>query len=151
MSPDQVEELHRLAAEYDRNIVVVGGWAENEQGVQNRIDALREYKKDRPAPRYDMPAWRNKGAPTSGLNIPGSKPDFDYWTRRGRRDLPEGLRRDLAVLFGIDVNKMEDFMDNYNHFPSGAKTVPPPGALTFHARTGTVTRRVAPWQKPPRW
>jgi hypothetical protein len=143
MSPQMVETLKGLAKHYDRNIVIVGGWAETELGVNNRIRALAEYGEEVEAPRYGVPDWRNTGAPTSGL--PGADPDFDYWTRRGRTDLPDSLKSDLARLFGVHK------MDNYNKFPSGALTVPPSGAITFHARTERVTRRLAPWQKPPRW
>jgi hypothetical protein len=147
LSPSQVEELKRLSEKYDRNIVIVGGWAETETGVSNRVRAFEKYGDAQvDALEYGVPWWRQTGPPTSGLNIPGKKPDFDYWTRHGGRDLPEGLKREMAPLFDIDPEDAGKYMDNYNIYDH-PPTVPPPSALVFHARKGTVTRKQAPWQK----
>ena len=70
------------------------------------------------------------------MGLPGATPDLDYWTPKGQSDLPDSLKKELADLFGAKVNQM----DNYNHHPAWVRTVPPSGAITFHARSGRVTR-----------
>ncbi|MCP4540709.1 MAG: hypothetical protein GY832_26520 [Chloroflexi bacterium] len=153
LSPDHVEELKRIAAEHGEDIHIVGGWAETEQGVANRIAAYNTYGKKRLAPEYGfVDEWqygprtknlkyRNTGAPKSGL--PGKNADLDIWTPRdrGRFTGPSpGVRQDLQSLFGVGG------IDNYNRYWGYTE---PPGTLTFRP-DGTTNRIVAPWQLPPR-
>lgn len=155
MSPEQVQELRRMARERGEEITIVGGWVETEQGVYNRVAAYEKYGEGMPAPEYGLDrmdygrytgdnvkdiSWRNTGAPESGL--PGKEADLDIWTRRdrGRFTAPsKPVQQQLKDLF--EVAKI----DNYNrHWGYG----PPAGAVTFNPN-GTVTRNIAPWQQPP--
>jgi hypothetical protein len=148
MSPEQVAELHRLAEKYDRNIVVAGGWAETELGVKNRTRAFNETDLNVDIEKvYGVPPWRDTGPPSSGLNIPGKDPDFDYWTRDAGRDLPIELKMEMAPLFDIDPNDVGRYMDNYNTYETNPSTIAPLGTIVFHARKGIATRRPSKWQR----
>lgn len=155
MSPDQVTELKRIAWEHGEEVHIVGGWAETEQGVANRIAAYQKYGKDTPAPEYGLfedwqygprtvnLKYRNQapGYPQSGLE--GAKADLDIWTPRDQGHFTgpsPGVRQDLRSLFEVQS------IDNYNHFWGYTE---PPGTITFRPDL-TTKRTIAPWQLPPR-
>ncbi len=178
MSLEQVEEVKLLAHKHHRRIVIAGGWAETEIGVHGRILAYEEFgdrikkemtKEQKEAAaqlsleKYGVPWWRLTGAPESGLDKPGSEPDFDYWVKRTTRDLSRNLKGELVLAFFVSRerskkhlrahmsyylnphNRTSPYIDNYNKYNDWAEERPS-GAITFYANK-KVDRNIADWQR----
>lgn len=141
MSPEQVEALRKHVGETGEEITIVGGWAETELGVSNRVNALQVFGYEQPSPKYGIPGWRNTGAPSSGL--PNADPDLDIWA-------PDPLSDEALSLLRENFDN-PDKIDNYQNFANWVSEKPW-GAITFRKMENgevTIERTWAPWQQYP--
>jgi len=131
MPDERVGFLRRLAQKYRCTFIVCGRRSETDQGLANRRAAFERYEAGKDAPEFGVPGWRNTGPPSGGN-------EFDYFPV-GIEDLPEGLKEELRVFYGSDLE-----FDNWNRFDDYATR--PPGGIVFDPEGNVYRNFLEPWQ-----